>query len=380
MPGPTAAQINLRKKLFTNLYNALLQNNNEKIKVAIEELQKHKFGVNAGYTHSGVTHHGDFPITPLNLAIEKDNLYAINLLLEAGAYPFIEANKSKLTPIMKACQINSSNVIAIIKLLLQYGAKSNHIKPIIYAIRHNNLPVVQLLIEAGFNVNDNTRETPLSVIAHYSTQTSISNEAILTYFLERGADPNIPPNGGVGEKDYSPFLMAIVKNNFALVQKLFAAGANVNQPHFGFSPLQYAASQSSPEIVEFLCSKGANVNYGTPGRNFTALILAVIRNPISFDILNILCQYGADKTMQTYQGLTAEDYAQTLDDALVHQVLDILIYCGATTPGLLNLSVQPGTPGVDPAAHVFVNEDPKGGRRRKRRSTRRKLNNRYQKH
>lgn len=380
IPGPTVSNIKLRESLFIKLFKALINNNNEQIKLVIEELQKHNFGVNTGFTHSGVTHQGSPPTTPLHLAIQKDNLYAIDLLLKAGAYPFVQSNKAQRTPIAEACKVNSPNVIEIIKLLLQYGAKSNHIKPFIYAIRHNNLPVVKLLIEAGFDVNNNTRETLLCAIVHFSSQTSIPNEDILTYLLESGADPNVPPNGGIGDEDYPPFLMAILKNNFALVKKLFAAGGNVNQPHFDHSPLQYAASNSSPEIVEFLCSKGANVNYRVPNKNFTALIFAVIRKPISFEILEILCYYGADKTIQTYQGLTAMDYAQTLDDHLIDQVMNILLYCGVTTPGILTSSMQPGTPGVDPAPHVFVNEDPRGGRRRKRRATRRKLSNRSRKY
>ena len=91
--------------------------------------------------------------------------------------------------------------------------------PIIAAAEKQNLPVIEILIAAGANVNAQgyNRKTPLHV--------------------------------------------AIEKENLAIIQALIAAGANVNaQNHTGKTPLHLAIAKDNLAITQALITAGADLN------------------------------------------------------------------------------------------------------------------------
>lgn len=75
---------------------------------------------------------------------------------------------------------------------------------------------------------------------------------------------------------------------------------------FGNTPLMRAAYIGDAEAVEYLCSKGADVNIQNP-RGDTALLNAAYYNHV--EIAKILLKYNADTTIRNRQGFTALDAA-----------------------------------------------------------------------
>jgi hypothetical protein len=104
------------------------------------------------------------------------------------------------------------------------------------------------------------------------------------------------------------------------------------------------------------------------------------------ETVKTLCQYGANKQLQTIDGKTAMDYIEEGD--VFSQIEEILETCGVTDPSGVVPSVSNLNQTVlDPAVIFSPNGDPQGGRRRKtrkrkhkRKSTNRKSNSRSRKY
>jgi ankyrin repeat protein len=129
--------------------------------------------------------------------------------------------------------------------------------------------------------------------------------AIILLGLAFGACANItsitPLERAVGA--YEPFYEKEGSADLAQVKQLVESGADVNAPGmFGFTALHSAANFGTREIVEYLVSKGANVNANAykDRRRSTPLILAAGRatNPKlaveQFAIVEFLIENGAN--------------------------------------------------------------------------------------
>lgn len=154
----------------------------------------------------------------------------------------------------------------------------------------------------------------------------------------------------VNAKGETPLLIATHENFIEIAKQLIDVGANINlQDQISDSPYLYAGAQGKTEILTYMLEKqvpdqqkvnrfGGNAlipaaekghlenvklllkdgrvdidhqnNYG-----YTALIEAVaLRDGSSIyqQIVNVLLDAGADKTLRDNTGRTAEDYAQSL--------------------------------------------------------------------
>lgn len=140
----------------------------------------------------------------------------------------------------------------IVKLLIKAGAdvdaRAKIFTPIMHAVFDRNIEIVKLLIEAGADVNaktDSSEElTPLmcAVMA--------SSSEIVTLLIEAGANVNICSN------ESTALTMAVEKP--AIVKLLIEAGADVNfSDGVGRTPLTYAQSKDSAEVIDLLKAAGA---------------------------------------------------------------------------------------------------------------------------
>jgi len=90
----------------------------------------------------------------------------------------------------------------------------------------------------------------------------------------------------------TPLCAAISKGDFSTVKKFIEYGADVNETSNDMTPLMIAARYNNVEIIDYLVSKGANVNY--KGENgMTALKCAVNSN--AKDAEAMLRQKGAKR-------------------------------------------------------------------------------------
>ena len=89
-----------------------------------------------------------------------------------------------------------------------------------------------------------------------------------------------------------------------MVQRLVEAGAQINME--GWTPLIYAAFNGHLPVVQFLMSKGADIN--AVSENGMTAAMAAARGGF-MDILALLVQAGADLNKQTASGESALDWA-----------------------------------------------------------------------
>ncbi|MBS1176909.1 MAG: ankyrin [Proteobacteria bacterium] len=165
----------------------------------------------------------------------------------------------------------------------------------------------------------------------------VDNAGTVTELLARGFDPNTKSESGqvalylamredspkvaavllaspalsvdatnaVGE---TPLMMAALKGRTEWAKKLIERGAKVQKP--GWSPVHYAATGPSTELLAMLLDRGAEINALAPNRN-TPLMMAARYG--SEDNVKLLLQRGADKKLINDRNLSAADMARAAE-------------------------------------------------------------------
>lgn len=89
------------------------------------------------------------------------------------------------------------------------------------------------------------------------------------------------------------FTDGLTEGKIKVVQKYVKADPNiVNEKFFGWAPLQMASNKGQIKMVEYLLSKGADINYIHPVAYHTAFHLAVLNGHM--DLAKYLASKGAD--------------------------------------------------------------------------------------
>jgi ankyrin repeat protein len=124
------------------------------------------------------------------------------------------------------------------------------------AMLSGNVDVVRSLLNAGANV-DGTSGHRRSKLPPLIGAVSHCQGAAVELLLKRGADPNII---GAGANKSTPLTSPLMVDGSSelIIQRLIAAGADVNRPDgYGITPLQAALQQGRPEIATILRRAGA---------------------------------------------------------------------------------------------------------------------------
>ncbi|SFC24096.1 hypothetical protein SAMN05216344_11219 [Polaromonas sp. OV174] len=109
----------------------------------------------------------------------------------------------------------------------------------------------------------------------------------------------------VNAKDESPLMLAALKGNLALAEKLIAKGADTNKT--GWTPLHYAASGGQLAIISLLLEHSAYIDAESPNGT-TPLMMAAMYGTTA--AVNLLLREGADPQLKNQQGLSALQFAQ----------------------------------------------------------------------
>ncbi|AXK60214.1 ankyrin repeat domain-containing protein [Candidatus Chromulinivorax destructor] len=165
-----------------------------------------------------------------------------------------------------------------------------------WATWHNNLEIVQMLINAHVNVNikNNYGVTPLHIAAK-------NNSAIALMLINAGAIINIKDKFGCTplHETTTPEIVSI------LIEK----GADLNiQNKDGKTPLHEAIQYNDIKIARILIDAGADLNLKNDN-GYTALHQAILYNDI--EIAKMLIDAGADVNIQNEDGKTAEQITNT---------------------------------------------------------------------
>lgn len=109
----------------------------------------------------------------------------------------------------------------------------------------------------------------------------------------------------VNLKDESPLMLAALKGEQEIAEKLIKKGADINKT--GWTPLHYAASSGQLSIMALLLEHSAYIDAESPNGTTPLMMAAMYGTPAA---VKVLLQEGADAQLKNQQGLTALQFAQ----------------------------------------------------------------------
>jgi hypothetical protein len=136
-----------------------------------------------------------------------------------------------------------------VKLLLEAGIPVETEGAIHTAVEHGNGKIVQILLDAGADVNF------LGPYQQSLLMSATTRPEITKILLAAKADPNI-----LNEYKIGPLAAAAEQGQLEVVKMLIAGGAKVNQRNpYGGTPLQVAVLRGYKDVVKTLIDAGADV-------------------------------------------------------------------------------------------------------------------------
>jgi len=299
-----------------------------------------KAGVDLNFKYQ----HGE---TLLEIGVDCRHLECVSVLIKAGASPVYRA-QSLLRSIFNNPVFE--NDIAILKQLIEAGIDVNQIleddeTPLMIAAHHGNLELVQMLVNAGANVNalPSSGYYALWNAANQGWQEIYDYLAPLTSPELRQEAELVLPTGLIrrqraNDKFTEAFFDQVVKGDIEAVKKSIKKGVNVNAISAdGVVALNIASFWGYVPVVRTLIEAGANIELQDEDEMNTALIQATKgisfaqynKKPIT-EHLKIICQLiksGANVNAKTKDDWTALLEAVTYGNNL--EVVKLLLQAGA---------------------------------------------------
>lgn len=191
---------------------------------------------------------------------------------------------------------------------------SSNANPLEEAAFIGNYNAVVALVEAGANVNfinPTTDFTPLlsALITSKSNRITIAN-----YLIDHGADVHHQPNqGGFGNAlaESIDYYVIEMTESYEFFQRMINLGCD---PYVKVSPgnifLKSAIEKNKQVMVYLLENDMFDVNVvSKEGYSALMFVSRFTIKDINIEMVNILLEYGADKTLVNEDGMTAYDYA-----------------------------------------------------------------------
>ena len=259
--------------------------------------------------------------TPLQVAAVKGNMAIATRLLEAGARHDIQFFRPESRSALQcAVQGDCTSLVELLLAKRTYTSEESLDRSIALSQAMSKWPINVDIVSALLNANVNVNYVP----AHYPRHPPLHSAAqagsieLVQLLLEAGANVNATDffGGTILE-------CALEKRNLLLVQILLDAGAEVNAPAStvrGRTALQKAVQENNMNAVSLLLSRNADVNASAARiGGATALQAAVIKGNIN--MVRLLLKAGAHVNAPP-----ASSYGRmALDAAAERGRLDILL-------------------------------------------------------
>lgn len=182
-------------------------------------------------------------MTPVQLAIERGNLKALSMLLEAGCSQGILNNgcSSSFAPLLMAMMSRHECKLQMIELLLVSGCDVNkpdtyqgqvklNTLPLCFAVRQRCYRLVEILLNHGAKILLSYNDECVSL---FIDAILLSCKEIVELFIQYGADVNLPQKSSRTIhrwrlSDMTPLQAAILAQDISVMQVLLDHKANPN--------------------------------------------------------------------------------------------------------------------------------------------------------
>jgi ankyrin repeat protein len=227
--------------------------------------------------------------TPLAWAAEAGQKDSAELLLSLGANPNA-ATKGGRHPIDWAA---SAGHLPLVELLAAKGANDLSVA-LFLAIQQQQIPVGRFLLEHGANPNVHYPASNSTMPLHLAAEQGNVEAARL--LLEHGADVN-----GLEQNCWTPLQYAISQSSKEMIELLFTNGAVIPKTH-GWTIFQiWALGAGDTNVAAVLLSHGADVN-ARDGEGKTPLHFASQQGQLQ--AVEWLLKNGADVNAKDNKGVT----------------------------------------------------------------------------
>eukprot|EP00210_Caulerpa_lentillifera_P001277 g1233.t1 len=200
---------------------------------------------------------------------------------------------------LRLARLAAEGPLSELRVLIESGVDPdlayNDTPPLWRAAARNRLQVVRYLVDEGGATLDSRNRNGTTAL-YIAAQRGLTE--IVSFLLERGADPNIESNWG------STSLSVAIDNDYeSISSNLIQAGAvvEVEKAASGQSILWTAAFQGNEEIVQLLLQRGVSVDQ-TDSTGVTPLYAAVSSNQV--EIVELLLDWTANPNHQKNDGNT----------------------------------------------------------------------------
>jgi len=180
------------------------------------------------------------------------------------------------------------------------SAKADSYVDFFRAVNVDNARTVAELLDKGFDPN--TLNESGQVALYIAMREDSPKVAAL---LLASPKLNVDATNVAGE---TPLMMAALKGRLDWARSLLERGAKVQKP--GWSPVHYAATGPSTELLALMLDRGADINARAPDMS-TPLMMAVRFGPE--DSVKLLVKRGAEKSYINERNVTAADLARHAD-------------------------------------------------------------------
>ena len=164
------------------------------------------------------------------------------------------------------------------------------------AIKQDNADQISALLKRGFDPNTvDPMGTPGLILALKGS--ALKAVGVLL------ADPQIKVEV-LNSSAESPLMLAALKGDKDLCQRLIQKGADVNKP--GWAPLHYAATNGHLDVMNLLLDAHAYIDAASPNNTTPLMMAARYGTPSA---VKLLLEAGADPMLKNDLGLNAIDFA-----------------------------------------------------------------------
>ena len=239
--------------------------------------------------------------------------------------------------------IVSDNRKMLSREIIDINFKRGILKPdseeLIEEFMRSDLENMQKMMKDGKITNVNAQDSLGYTALHIAARAGSVDK--VRFLLEYGADANIWTRS-----NFSPFMLAenedikrlltetadltskFHDSDIAGMQKMMEEGkiknVDVTRHSNTWTPLMTKADRGTIEEMKWLLDHGANVNIRQSGMKYTALFYAAVSSQSAPEKVRLLLDYGADRSIPDYEGLTLVDNLNNIDTEESREIIQIL--------------------------------------------------------